>query len=89
METTSDYYDWGGYPYDLGGQAAPRDGPPSAKLSINLRVAYPERSSRLLLFVKWAAAIPAGIVLLAYGSLVAVTTFISFWAVLFTGRYPK
>lgn len=52
-------------------------------------VAYPERLSRGLIFVKWLLAIPQLIVvylLLLVAELLAV---ISWFAILFTGRYPK
>ncbi|MBF6600807.1 MAG: DUF4389 domain-containing protein [Dehalococcoidia bacterium] len=52
-------------------------------------VAYPERLSRGLIFVKWLLAIPQLIViylLLIVAELLAV---ISWFAILFTGRYPK
>ncbi len=35
------------------------------------------------------AGIPHGIVLFFYGIAVSVVTFIAFWIILFTGKYPK
>jgi len=56
--------------------------------NVNLKVEYPDSLSRRLLFVKWLLAIPPLILLSLYGIAVLVTTFISFWAILFTRRYP-
>ena len=56
---------------------------------VTLEVEYPERLSRLLIFVKWLLAIPHLIVLYFYGIIVGVITFFAWWAILFTGRYPK
>ena len=63
--------------------------PPGGQTTVNLRIDYPERLSRWMLFVKWLFVIPAYILLAFYGLAVFVTTFISFWAILFTGRYPS
>ena len=38
--------------------------------------------------MKWLAVIPIYIVLALYGVAVYITTFIAFWAILLTGRYP-
>ena len=45
--------------------------------------------SRLMLFVKWFLIIPHVVVMssLSYGLLFA--TFLAWWAILFTGRYPR
>ena len=52
-------------------------------------VAYPESLSRWLIFVKWLLIIPHLIVLQILGFVLYVTTFIAWWAILFTGRYPR
>ncbi|HET8524257.1 MAG TPA: DUF4389 domain-containing protein [Thermomicrobiales bacterium] len=52
-------------------------------------VAYPARLSRLLIFVKWLLIIPQIFVLSFVMIGLAVTTFIAWWAILFTGRYPR
>ena len=57
-------------------------------------VEYPERLSRGLVLLKaffdWLyVGIPHGIILYFYGIAVGIVTFIAFWAILFTGRYPK
>lgn len=45
--------------------------------------------NRLLLFVKWVLVIPLYILGAFYGLAAFVVIFISFWAILFTGRYPR
>jgi hypothetical protein len=52
-------------------------------------VEYPQELSRWLIFVKWLLAIPHAIIL--YGLQIAwqVVTFIAFFVVLFTKRYPR
>lgn len=52
-------------------------------------VAYPARLSRLLIFVKWLLIIPQLVVLSFVVLGLMVTTFIAWWAILFTGRYPR
>ncbi len=52
-------------------------------------VEYPERLSRLLIFFKWLLAIPHFIILYALILVTEVLTFIAWFAILFTGRYPR
>jgi hypothetical protein len=52
-------------------------------------VAYPGRLSRLLIFVKWLLIIPQLFVISFVLMGLWVTTFIAWWAILFTGRYPR
>jgi hypothetical protein len=52
-------------------------------------VAYPERLSRLLIFVKWLLYIPHYVVLYFLQLAMGITTFIAWFAILFTGRYPR
>ena len=52
-------------------------------------VEYPEELSRWLIFVKWLLAIPQFIILYALGIASSVITFIAFFAILFTKRYPR
>src|SRR5215204_5307763 len=56
---------------------------------IRFEMAYPERMSRLLIFVKWLLIIPHGIVLYILGLAINVVLFIVWFAILFTGRYPR
>ena len=52
-------------------------------------VEYPDRLSRLLIFVKWLLAIPHFIVLYVLGLVTGLFTVIAWFAILFTGRYPR
>ena len=52
-------------------------------------VEYPEKLSRWLIFVKWLLAIPHWIILYALLAVAQAITFVAWFAILFTGRYPK
>ncbi len=52
-------------------------------------VEYPEELSRWLIFVKWLMAIPHFIILYLLLIATNVVTFIAFFAILFTRRYPR
>ena len=52
-------------------------------------VEYPERLSRWLIFVKWLLIIPHLIILYALIAVAEIITVIAWFAILFTGRYPK
>ena len=52
-------------------------------------VHYPQELSRWLIFVKWLLAIPHLLILYALSAAASVVTFIAFFAILFTGRYPE
>jgi hypothetical protein len=56
---------------------------------VRLEMEYPERLSRLLIFVKWLLVIPHLFVLAFLGLAAGVVFFISFFAILITGRYPR
>ncbi len=56
---------------------------------VTFDVEYPERLSRWLIFFKWLLAFPHLLILGVLTYLVELTTFISWFAILFTGRYPK
>ena len=56
---------------------------------VTFDVDYPERLSRWLIFVKWLLAFPHYIVLVLYGIAYYVTLIIAWFAILFTGRYPR
>jgi hypothetical protein len=63
--------------------------PAPGSYPVQFDVQYPEKLSRLLIFVKWLLAIPQYLVVYALGSVISVVTFICFFAILFTGRYPR
>jgi hypothetical protein len=52
-------------------------------------VEYPEKLSRWLIFVKGLLAVPHWIILYALLAVAQVITVIAWFAILFTGRYPK
>jgi membrane protein YqaA with SNARE-associated domain len=56
---------------------------------VRLEVDYPERLSRWLIFLKWLLIIPHLIIIYAYSMLASAIMFVSFFIILFTGRYPK
>jgi len=56
---------------------------------VTFEVEYPERLSRWPIFIKWLLVFPHFLILGVFGYLVELTTFISWFAILFTGRYPK
>ena len=61
---------------------------------VTLTVEYPERLSRGWVLLKvlfgWLyVGIPHGIILWLYGIAVGIVTFIAFWAILFTGKFPR
>ncbi len=61
---------------------------------VTLAIEYPERLSRGWVVLKvlfgWLyVGIPHGIILWLYGIAVGVVTFIAFWAILFTGKFPR
>jgi Domain of unknown function (DUF4389) len=56
---------------------------------VRLEVDYDENLSRWLIFVKWLLIVPHLIVLVFLGIAAYVVVFIAFFAILFTGRYPR
>ena len=56
---------------------------------VTFEVAYPERLSRWLIFIKLLLVVPHLFVLYFYGIVVCFITFLAWWAILFTGKYPK
>ena len=61
---------------------------------VTFDVEYPEKLSRgwvvLKMLFGWLyVGIPHGIVLWLYGIAVGIVTFIAFWAILFTGKFPR
>jgi hypothetical protein len=64
------------------------------KYAADFTVEYPENMARGKTAVQglfgWLyAGIPHGIVLYFYGIAVAVVVFISWWIIIFTGKYPR
>ncbi len=55
---------------------------------VAIDVDYPERLSRLLIFVKWLLAIPHYIVLVLYGIVCWFAAIVAFLMILFTGAMP-
>jgi hypothetical protein len=63
---------------------------------VNLEIVYPETSSRLLaafsipyFLARWLLLLPALICIMFVGIAASFVVWIAFWAVTFTGRYPK
>jgi hypothetical protein len=61
----------------------------SGEYPVTLEVEYREDLSRWMIFVKWLLAIPHLIVLVFLLTAAYVVVFIAFFAILFTGRYPR
>ena len=59
-----------------------------APYPVRFDLAYPDRLSRLLIFVKWLLVIPHFVVLYVLGIFISLIMFISWFAILFTGRFP-
>lgn len=62
---------------------------PAPEHPVRFDVEYPEKLSRLLIFVKWLLAIPHYIVLYLLTIVAEIFIFLGFFAILFTGRFPK
>ena len=56
---------------------------------VTLQVAYPERLSRLTTFFRIFMLIPQAIVFVFVSAAAYVIMFLSWWAILFTARYPS
>lgn len=56
---------------------------------LQLGVEYPDRLSRLLIFVKWLLVIPHLLALMFVSLAVMIITLIAWFAILFTGKYPE
>lgn len=63
--------------------------PQGAGYPVKVQFQYPEKLSRGLIFVKIFMLIPHFIVLYALGLCAGIASFIAWWAILFTGRYPR
>jgi Domain of unknown function (DUF4389) len=57
--------------------------------TLQFDVVYPDRLSRLMIFIKWLLAIPHYIVLFLLGIAAVFVTFIAWFAILITGSYPR
>jgi hypothetical protein len=60
-----------------------------ADYPVYYQMEYPERLSRGLIFIKWLLIIPHFIVLYILNLLLEVVIVISWFAILFTGKYPR
>jgi hypothetical protein len=60
-----------------------------AKYPITIEFEFPDKLSRLTTFFRCLLAIPQMVVLYFLGIVAGVVVFISWWAILFIGRYPK
>lgn len=61
----------------------------SGQYPLTLEIDYDENLSRWLIFVKWLLAIPHLIVLAFLEIAAVIVVIIAFFAILFTGRYPR
>jgi hypothetical protein len=70
-----------------------RDGYPpfsgTAPYPVQFDLAYPERLSRLLIFVKWLLIIPSVIVYLLVAIVASIAMYLGWIATLFIGRFPR
>lgn len=62
---------------------------PAQSYPVRYDVEYPQELNRWLIFVKWILAIPHLLILYGLGIVAGAITFIAFFAILFTKRYPK
>jgi hypothetical protein len=61
----------------------------SGQYPLTLEIEYDENLSRWQIFVKWLLAIPHFIVIVFLAIAAYVVVLIAFFAILFTGRYPR
>lgn len=69
---------------------APPSQPPRGSYPVNLDVQYPDAGlNRFMIFVKWLLILPHQLLLipLVFGMWIAM--WFAWWAILFTGRYPR
>ena len=57
--------------------------------AVHLDVDYPDDLNRWLPFIKWLLALPHFIVLMILGIVYCIVLIIAWFAILFTGRYPR
>ena len=65
------------------------DAPTARPYPVRVDFDYPERLSRLLIFVKWLLAIPHYIVLILYGIVAWFAAIAAWLIILFTGNVPR
>ena len=63
--------------------------PQAGGYPVKVQFQYPEKLSRGLIFVKWLLVIPHIIVLYILFLCLGIVSFIAWFAILFTGRYPR
>ena len=56
---------------------------------VQLEIDHAESLSRWKIFLKWVMILPNFLVLYLFGLVLGVTTFFAWFAILFTGRYPR
>jgi hypothetical protein len=61
----------------------------AGKYPVAFNVEYPERLTRWMIFVKWLFVIPNVIVLALLGVVAYLLLVIAWFAILFTGRFPR
>jgi hypothetical protein len=61
----------------------------AGKYPVTYEVDYPGEMSRWLIFVKWLLIIPNVIVLLLFAIVALVLSIVAFFAILFTGKFPR
>lgn len=61
----------------------------AAGYPLRYEVQYPEELNRWLIFIKWLLAIPHFIIIYALSAAANVVTFVAWFAILFTKRYPR
>src|ERR671924_394386 len=67
----------------------PAPGRPPGSYPVFFDVEYPEKRSRLSTLGRLILAIPQLLIVYALGTVVGIVTLIAWFAILFTGRYPK
>jgi hypothetical protein len=93
FDFTVQIYRWTGNVYAYGVLLLRDEYPPfsgdAGQYPVTFEVDYDEDLSRWMIFVKWLLVIPHLIVLAFVGLAAYVAVVIAFFAILFTGRYPR
>ena len=61
----------------------------AAEYPVRFDCAYPEGENRFMILARWALALPHWIIVNILVDLVQLLAFFAFFAILFTGRYPR